>query len=398
MPEATDRHLHDWPLPAAAALAQSRELEELIRQAIDGNGGAISFARFMNLALYEPGLGYYSGGARKFGPGGDFVTAPEVSPLFSACLARQCEQLFELTGAADILELGAGTGVMACDILRTLSARNSLPEHYYILETSADLRQRQQALVRDRLPGYGDRVVWLNELPAAPVDGVVLANEVLDALPVNRIRIEGDGIHELMVACLDGGFGWWTAEDEPGWLYALEESLADYLPALPPGYVTEYNPRLGPFIQSLSDVLGTGAILLIDYGYPRREYYHPQRLDGTLACHYRHRRHADPFVNIGLQDITASVDFTQVAESASAGGLTVAGFASQAGFLIGAGLDEVMAADGAGCGIESLRRAREAGQLILPGQMGEHFKAMALTREVDGSLMGFTFQNHVHRL
>ena len=389
--------LHNWPAPTGEALAHSRELEARIRRAIADSGGMISFARFMRMALYEPGLGYYSGGARKFGAGGDFVTAPEMSPLFSACLARQCEQLFALTGAATVLELGAGTGIMACDLIGELDRRGAPPDRYFILETSADLRERQRCMLAEKLPGLCERVQWLECLPEAPINGVILANEVLDALPVNRVCVTGGGLRERTVALQNGAFGWSTGPD-PDWLQELAEKIEPWIGELPEAYVTEYNPRLGAFIASLSDVLGKGAVLLIDYGYPRREYYHPQRTEGTLICHYRHRRHEDPFIYVGLQDITASVDFTLVAESAAAAGLGVAGFTTQAAFLISLGLEEIIAGYGAGGGIESLRRAREAGQLILPGQMGEQFKAMALTRGVDAPLAGFSFRDHVHRL
>jgi len=390
--------LLDWPIPDEFARNQSRLLVEIIHEDIKENDGRLGFERFMQHALYEPGLGYYSGGARKFGVDGDFTTAPEISSLFSACLARQCEQLFSLTGTAVLLELGAGTGVMAADILAELQRRNSLPDKYLILETSADLRQRQQQLLQQRHPDIFARIGWLDTLPSEPINGVILANEVLDALPVRRIKIENNRFFEQMVTSNKQSFAWLSEPASAVLAAAIGNNLSDCLADLPDGYVTEYNTLLPAFIQSVSDVLGNGAMLFLDYGYPRREYYHPQRNEGTLLCHYRHRSHSDPFINIGIQDITAAVDFTLVAEAATIAGLEIAGYTTQAGFLIACGIEEIINDCGQGDDMASLRYLQQARQLLLPGQMGESFKVIALSRNIETPLQGFEFANQVQRL
>ena len=389
--------IHDWPEADAYALAQSSQLVELIRDEITLAGGAIGFDRFMEMALYQPGLGYYSAGSRKFGITGDFTTAPETSSLFSICLARQCEQIFQVEGVSTLLELGAGTGIMACDILDELGRRQALPSQYLILETSADLRQRQQQLLQQRHPKLLNRLVWLDELPSVPIEGVILANEVLDALPVHRLRYRKHVAHELLVGTDDAGFIW--RESEAGFMpEQMLQTYGELVGELPDGYVTEYNSMLSPFIETLSTTLGNGAILLTDYGYPRREYYHPQRTQGTLACYYRHRQHDNPFIQIGLQDITASIDFTQVAEAAHASGLEIYGFDTQAGFLVSSGLEKIISELGAGSDQAMLRYSQQAGKLILPGEMGETFKVMAVGKNIRVPLMGFSFGSHLHRL
>jgi len=391
-------NLQTWPQPDEFAIAQSLRLADLIRYEIDNHGGRISFSRFMELALYEPGLGYYSGGARKFGVDGDFTTAPEISPLFSACLARQCEQVFEETGGKTILELGAGTGIMAVDILSELKRRNNMPDQYLILETSADLRQRQQQLLLEHHPEFYSNIRWLDSLPAQPIEGLILANEVLDALPVHRFKIDNGEVSELMVSGKGDSFSWQIEPAGGELANGVSTSLSALITELPDGYVSEYNLLMPSFIGSLSDALGTGVILVIDYGYPCHEYYHPQRIDGTLLCHYRHRSHSDPFIYVGLQDITASVDFTRVAESADAAGLDVYGFATQSAFLIGCGIDGIMEEHGAGGDRTLMEYSQQAGRLLLPGEMGEKFKVMALGKNVKTSLKGFAFANQLHRL
>jgi len=388
----------EFPVPDALALNQSMCLVDVIQDEITANGGRISFSRFMEIALYQPGFGYYSGGARKFGIDGDFTTAPEISRLFSVCLARQCVQIFNGSGVATILELGAGTGVMAADILTELQRSNSLPEKYLILETSADLRQRQQQLLQDRVPEQYPCIQWLDTLPAEPIDGIILANEVLDALPVQRIRVEQQQIMELMVTNEGSSFTWFAEPASSQLSGDLKNILAETMPDLPDGYTTEYNPFLPSFIHSLSDVLGIGVMILIDYGFPRREYYHPQRIDGTLLCHYRHRSHSDPFIFVGIQDISASVDFTLVAESARLAGLEVSGYTTQAGFLAGCGIDDIIR-ESDNTDVKSLLQySQQARQLLMPGQMGESFKVIALSRQVEMQLKGFEFMNQIQRL
>jgi len=388
----------DWPVPDDFARDLSRRLVERIHQEIDANDGLVSFRRFMEMALYEPGLGYYSAGARKFGIDGDFTTAPEISPIFSRCIARQCAEILDVTGTDTILELGAGTGSMACEIIAELGGSGGLLREYRILETSADLRLRQQERLRERVPDFCSRVQWLDTLPETPVDGVMLANEVLDALPVYRTGVTGGHIQEVYVSGKGGKFNWRPGPAGSGISAQAGSVLSGQVRTLPDGYVTEFNASLPPFISSLSAALGTGAALFIDYGYPRREYYHPQRIDGTLLCYYRHRVHGDPFLYLGLQDITASVDFTLLAESANRAGLDLYGFTTQAGFLIGCGLEQIigeLAGDDEG---RRLDYACQARQLVLPGQMGENIKVMALGRNIHTPLKGFRFADHRHRL
>src|SRR5690606_17312019 len=326
----------DLPLPDADALGHSRRVAEMIRAEIAASGGSISFRRYMELALYAPGAGYYSAGTEKFGRGGDFVTAPEISPLFSACLARQCAEVLRGTGGV-VLELGAGSGAMACDVLRALEASGDLPDAYLVLERSADLRARQERRLRDALPHLVDRVQWLDRLPEAPIRGVMLANEVADAMPVARGRVKAVTA-EMAVAAEGEGFAWREVQAPADLAEHVRRVLGPVLAELPDGYTTEFNPDLWPWIASLADLLEAGVIFIIDYGYPRAEYYHPDRTDGTLICHFRHRAHWDPFLYPGLQDISASVDFTAVAEAGTDAGLEVLGFTTQAHFLLGLGL------------------------------------------------------------
>jgi SAM-dependent MidA family methyltransferase len=368
----------------------SEAVSEVIRAQIRDAGGAISFERFMELALYAPGLGYYSAGAAKIGAGGDFVTAPEVSPLFGQCVARQCEQVLADTGG-EILEIGAGTGRMAATVLETLAARDALPERYAILEVSADLAERQQQLLSRLAPALRQRVVWLERLPEAPIRGVVLANEVLDALPFCRFTWRAGAVHELAVA-LDAGAFVERETRAPASLELACTALLKELPqSLPDGYRSEVCLRLHPWLAAISGCLERGVLLLFDYGLPRAHYYHPQRTDGTLRCHFRQRAHDDPFVNVGLQDITAWVDFTRVAEAAVDSGLDVLGFATQAAFLLATGIEELVAASQSTA--EHVRRAGEARRLLVPGEMGEAFKVMLLGRDYAGPLTGASLQD-----
>jgi len=382
------------PPPEAAALEHSRALTETIRAEMDAGGGRLPFRRYMELALYAPGLGYYSAGSGKIGPAGDFVTAPEISPLFSRCLARQCLEIMPGLERCTILEPGAGTGVMAADLLTELDSRGRLPDAYWILEPSAELRRRQEETLQARAPRYLDRIQWLDSLPAQPFEGIIVANEVLDAFPVDRIRFINGEILELYVIWNGERFDW---QAQPA-----EEGLRDYVDQIldpgqfPDGYTTEVSRTVQPFIASLSDVLARGVMLLVDYGYPRAEYYHPQRDTGTMLCHYRHRVHADPFLYPGLQDITASVDFTTVAEAAGVAALEVGGFTTQAQFLLGGGLDRMLV-DGTDESVR-LQLAQQVKLLTLPGEMGERFKAIALTRHFEAPLAGFRLNDQRHRL
>lgn len=369
----------------------SEAVAALVHSELAAAGGWLSFERFMELVLYAPGLGYYSAGSRKLGRGGDFVTAPEVSELFGRCVAAQCAPVLRATGG-EILELGAGTGALAAAILVALDVQGVLPERYAILEVSADLVARQRARL-DKLPAHlRARVEWRERLPQAPLCGVILANEVADALPVRRFRLRGGAVQDLGVARAPGDV-LQAAEREPD--TALAQACAALLGAtarsLPDGYTSEANLRLGPWIATLGECLERGIVLLADYGLPRAHYYHAQRVAGTLRCHFRQRAHDDPFVNLGMQDISAWVDFTRVAEAASLSGLEVSGFATQAAFLLALGLERAVAA-----APDAPSRARLAGEvrrLVMPEEMGEAFKVMALTRGYEAPLEGFSLQD-----
>jgi SAM-dependent MidA family methyltransferase len=380
------------------AAEHSMRVRDLIAAEIHASGGWLSFERFMDLALYAPGLGYYSGGAPKLGAEGDFTTAPEVSRLFGACVAVQCaEILAALENDASILEIGAGSGRMAADILGRLESLNRLPKRYLILEISADLRERQHALLQKRLPHLLERVQWLDGPPPAPFDGIILANEVLDALPVARFRWHAAGIEEMGVAFENGRFAW--AARAAG--SALTSSCRELFAASggwDDGYVSEYCPRLPAWIAGVTQPLRRGAVLWFDYGLPRAQYYLAERRDGTLICHFRHRLSEDPFANLGLQDITAWVDFTQVAESCSAANLEVAGFTTQAHFLAAAAIDREMQLAAGDDEVLFARLANQARQLMMPGEMGERFKAMACLRGAELPLTGFALLDLRHTL
>lgn len=386
------------PVPDPAAAAHSARLLDYLRTEIVNAGGAISFARFMDLALYAPGLGYYRAGARKFGPGGDFVTAPELSPLFSRCLARQCREILQALGGGEILELGAGSGVMAADILLDLRALDALPERYAILELSGELRERQRQMLTERAPDLLERVAWLEKLPEPGFRGVVLGNEVLDALPVECFRITAHGPRRWMVTWTETGLAWAEGEEDAAVTATVARIEAELGWRLPEGYTSEYVPYLEDWLRAMAEPLAVGALLFVDYGYPRRAYYHPERIDGTLLCHYRHRVHADPLILPGLQDITASVDFTAVADAADAVGLEISGYTSQNYFLFGCGLMELLAEVDAADSVRYLEQARQVKLLTLPGEMGDRFQAIALTRNLDIPLRGFAFRDERGRL
>ena len=388
------------PAPDAAAATHSARLLDHLRAAISAAGGALSFARFMDLALYAPGLGYYRAGATKFGAAGDFVTAPELSPLFSRCLARQCQEILAALGGGVLLELGAGTGIMAADLLSELRTLQALPERYLILDLSGELRERQRQTLMARVPELLERVQWLDALPEPGLRGVILGNEVLDALPVERFRITAAGPRRLEVIWDEarGALDWreGAADDAlSATVAALETGLDQPLPL---GYSSEYVPNLDAWLAAITAPLAAGVVLLIDYGYPRREYYHAERSSGTLLCHYRHRVHADPLYLPGLQDITASVDFTAVADAALAAGLEVAGYTSQNHFLFGCGLLDLLAETDPADTVHYLEQVRQIKLLTLPGEMGDRFQAIALTRNLDIPLRGFAFRDERGRL
>ncbi len=389
--------LRGLPEPDAAATAHSDALVQIIANEIDAASGSIDFERFMQLALYHPSYGYYRTGAAKIGAGGDFITAPSVSPLFSQCLARQCAALWATLPANDILEFGAGNGVMAADLLAALDDLGALPRRYYILELSAHLRQQQIETVRTRVPHLFARVHWLDTLADVHLSGVVLANEVLDAMPVRCFKVGTQGLLERRVGVHPSGQLEWVDRPANDGLESrvnhITQALAEPLSI---GYCSEFNPLLSAWIRSLSEQLGQAVVLLIDYGYPRREYYHPQRHCGTLLCHYRHRAHDNPFFYPGLQDISSNVDFSAVAEAAADAGLTLLGYTSQAQFLLASGLDELYAQ--ARDTQEQLQYAQQIKRLTLPAEMGERFQVMALGKNYQQSLRGFALRDYRFRL
>ncbi|HWX80451.1 MAG TPA: SAM-dependent methyltransferase [Steroidobacteraceae bacterium] len=380
-----------------AAAEHGRRARGYLLEQIGAAGGWLSFERFMDLALYAPLVGYYSSGAQKFGAGGDFTTAPEISRLFGACVAVQCAEILERFNATSILEIGAGSGRLAADVLGRLESLRKLPRRYWILEISAELRERQREHIARHQPQLLERVQWLEQPPEEPFDGVILANEVLDALPVARFRWHADAVEELGVQVVDGRL-------VPGWRPA-GAAMADDCRRLSraggdwdDGYVSEYCPRLVAWTQAVTRALRSGAALWFDYGLPRAQYYLPERHDGTLLCHFRHRAHNDPFQWVGLQDITAWVDFTRLAEASRECGFQLAGFTTQAHFLAGTGIDTEMQFIAENDAHQFAQLANQARQLLLPGEMGERFKAMAWLRGIDGPLRGFELNDLRHTL
>lgn len=379
-------HARPAPLPAPdpdAAAHSARLVAHLVRE-IDAAGGWIPFARYMELALYAPGLGYYAAGARKFGAAGDFVTAPELTPLFARTLATQAAQILAASAPA-ILEAGAGSGVLAADLLDALESRGCLPERYAILELSGELRARQQATLAARVPHLLPRIEWLDRLPER-WSGLVLANELLDAMPVHLVEWNADGIAERGVSRADAGFAWSARPAEGAVLAAARRIAAEC--ALPAGYLSEIALAAPAWTAAWGERLERGALLLIDYGFPRREFYHPQRATGTLMCHYRHHAHPEPFHLPGLTDITAHVDFTAIAEAGTEAGLDFLGYTTQAAFLFNCGLTEQLARTPADDPVRYLPQANAAQRLISPAEMGELFKVIALGRGIDTPLVG----------
>ncbi len=378
------------PEPSPDAAESSRRLAALIAAEIERAGGWISFSRYMELALYAPGLGYYSGGARKFGGAGDFVTAPGLSPLFAQTLAAQTAQIMAAS-APRVLEAGAGSGALALGLLRELERRGALPERYEILELSGELRARQQETLAGA-PQLAERVAWLDALPET-FSGAVVANELLDALPVNIVTWREDGIYERGVALEDGGFAWRERPAE-GALLAVSQGLT----FVSPPYVSEINLAARAWVAEWGRILQRGALLLIDYGFPQREYYHPQRAEGTLMCHYRHHAHGDPFWLPGLNDLTAHVDFTAAASAGHDAGLEVLGYTSQAQFLLNCGLAQLLEARQEDGAVAYAALASGAQKLLSPAEMGELFKVLALGREIDVPLLGFASGDRIHAL
>jgi SAM-dependent MidA family methyltransferase len=379
------------PIPSPDALAHSQRVTAHLRTLIDAAGGWVPFSHFMEATLYAPGLGYYAAGAMKFGAAGDFVTAPEMTPLFGRTLARAIAPVLAETGG-EVLEFGAGSGRLAADLLGELERLDALPARYCILEVSADLRERQQATLTRELPQLAGRVHWLDALPKH-FNGVMLGNEVLDALPVELAHWTEAG-PQVRGVILDGdGFAWQDrAIADPG-LRARADTLN-----LAPGYVSEINLAADALIASLGNVLGRGLILMIDYGFSTSEYYHPQRHMGTLRAHYRHHALDDPFYLPGLCDLTAHVDFSAVARAGVAAGLALAGYTSQAGFLLNSGLTELLMETPPTDAAAYLPQANAVQRLVSPAEMGELFKVIGLAKGAVAPLAGFLRGDRRHSL
>ncbi len=374
----------ELPTPEADALAHSKACTAMLREEIRAAGGWLSFSRFMDRVLYAPGLGYYAAGARKFGAAGDFITAPEISPLFGQSLARALTAGLQENGG-DVLELGPGSGRLAFDMLQAFDALGAVPPHYYLLEVSADLIERQQSLLATLPAHLRTRVSWIDTLPKDFV-GAIVANEVLDVVPVHLLHFTAGEVRERGVAWESNAFVW---RDAP-----LSDALAEDAAAVgtcfptgvPEGYLTEVAPGVAAMTASLAEALKSGVLLFIDYGFHRTEYYHHDRDGGTLMCHYRHYAHTDPFLYPGLQDVTAHVDFTRVAEAATVAtaGLELIGYTTQAQFLLQAGIGEALAA-GAEFGNSAgsaayLKLTNQAQRLLSPAEMGETFKVIGFSR------------------
>jgi SAM-dependent MidA family methyltransferase len=384
----------DLPLPDPDAAAHSARVVARIRAEIEAHGGFIPFARYMELVLYAPGLGYYVAGAAKLGRAGDFVTAPEMTPLFATALARQVGEILAVAPGREIVELGAGSGRLAADLLNALAARDALPLRYTILEPSPDLRERQRATVARDAAAHAVRVFWIDALPRS-IDGAVLANEVLDALPVHLV-LRRDG------AWLERGVRWDIARQALGWAERPADAALAALAAAryPEGgdYLSEINPAAEALVEDVGRRVARGAMLIVDYGFPAAEYYHPQRDRGTLMGHYRHRAHDDAFLWPGLSDLTAHVDFSAIAAAGERAGLAVAGFAAQAPFLLGCGILDALAAVGAPDSVAYVKAAAPVQKLLSPAEMGELFKVLALARSDAIAWPGFALADRRHRL
>ena len=380
------------PVPTADALTHSEKLIAVISEEIASQGGQISFARFMELALYAPGLGYYSAGCHKFGESGDFITAPEISSLFARCVARAIKPVLENLNLPVVLEAGAGTGTLAAGVLLELERLGCIPERYLILELSGDLQARQKETLVRACPHLIERVQWLDYVPEA-LRAVVVANELLDAMPVRRFVVEQDGLSEQFV-CRDGNaflFRNVPVHDEV--LIQRIELLRSMGMEFAPGYLSEAGFAAERWLRTIAEQLEQGLVLLIDYGFPAHEFYHAQRSQGTLMCHYRHRAHPDPLLLVGLQDITAHVDFSAIARAGVDAGLELYGYTNQANFLIGSGLTE-LATEVNPVDVEAqMKMATEIKKLTLPHEMGELFKVIAFRKQVDVEVPGFQIRN-----
>jgi len=371
--------LDNIPTPDPLAQQHSDQLLALIMQKIAAANGKISFADYMECCLYEPGLGYYSAGSYKLGAQGDFTTAPETSSLFSRSLANHIEDVFTQIESNNILEFGAGSGTMAIELLKELETRNTLPSYYFIIEASADLQQRQEIAINKMIPHLKDKVIWLQSLPDN-FTGVIVANEVCDAMPVHCLHFANGLVKERYIGQVDGKLSW--LEDE-----ISSPKLLEYCASIAPlignyELFTEVNLASQAWLASLADSLQQGAIFIIDYGHSQASYYHPQREKGTLMCYYQHQAHDNPLILPGLQDITAHVDFSSLAQTALDHNLDVEGFQSQADFLLAGGLTDLIPDQSQCDELSYLQYTTEIKQLTHPSAMGETFKALTLSRKL----------------
>lgn len=391
--------MNGLPSPDSAALKLSQQLTQLIQRRIN-RFGPITFAQFMQMALYTPEWGYYANDLTKIGAGGDFTTAPEISPLFSQCIANQAWQVLDQMAQGSILEFGAGRGTMAKDILTHLATDADRIEHYYILELSAALRAQQIETISQLPETLRNKVKWLDQLPNQPFNGVILANEVLDAMPVERLRLEPEQQLHAYVTWNEAkqAFDWHYQPISDPKLQKIANRLEQSIGQAPArGYHAELNLNMQPWLASIEGFLHQGLLLLIDYGYPRKELWQAARYMGTLRCHYQQRAHNNPFWYPGLQDITAHVDFTALAESAYAAQLKVAGYTTQSHFLMSSGLLEASVNPDQDI-ISQLQISQQIKRLTLPDEMGESFKVMALSKHFDHPLLGFQQRDLRHLL
>ncbi len=382
------------PAPLPEALAHSEKLRAHLQERIRHGDNWLPFADFMADLLYAPALGYYTAGARKFGSAGDFVTAPEMTPLFGRALARQIAEIMSVS-APNILEVGAGSGRLAADLLAALADSNQVPEHYFILDVSADLRERQRETLAAAVPGLLERVVWLDRLPEQ-FTGCVVANELLDAMPAHIVAWRETGILERGVSLNAAGQFIWSEQPARSSLLTAAEEIGVQC-QLPPGYESEISLANRAWAAEWGHRLQRGALLLLDYGFPRREYYHAQRGRGTLMCHYRHQAHPDPFYLPGLQDVTVHVDFTAIIAAAHGQGLDLLGYTSQGQFLLNCGILDLLGEMTPGA-VDYIRATAAINKLVMPHEMGELFKVIAIGRDLDIELTGFSQGDQNHRL
>jgi SAM-dependent MidA family methyltransferase len=378
------------PPPSPEASAHSQRLAGHIASVIAAEGGWIPFSRYMELALYAPGLGYYAAGARKFGAEGDFVTAPEISPVFAQCVARQAVQAIDAVGG-EVLELGPGSGALAAELYAEMKASGKPPARYRLLEVSPDLRERQRECLSRRFPGEMERFEWIGTLPRA-LRGIVIANEVLDVVPFSIVRRDGGGIFERGVVVTEAGFAF---EDRPLGDDDLGRRARSVFPPGDYEYASEISLAAEALVRTVASSIEAGLALFVDYGFAERELYHPQRSMGTMRCHYRHRFHADPFFMPGLQDITAHVDFSAMARAAESGGAELHGYTTQAFFLISAGFTDMLSRLEGAPDVDRLKATSAAHRLVSPAEMGELFKVLAFGKGIEAPLVGFQSARHL---